>query len=79
MLDVNRVIDPKEADVICPQCEHKVLEHMGRLRADPKVTCPACHSQINLDLSQFEARVNEVQDKLHELRESVPKVLKVNF
>jgi hypothetical protein len=79
MLDVNKVIDPQEADVICPQCEHSVLENLGRLRADPNVTCPACHSIISLDLRQFEARLTEAQNKLNELDTSVPKAIKLNF
>ena len=41
-------------DISCPKCQHKVSEQLGRLRADPHVTCPACHSVTNCDLTQLE-------------------------
>jgi hypothetical protein len=46
---------PRVIDVFCPKCQHKVSEGAGRLRADPHVTCPACHSVTIIDLTRLEA------------------------
>lgn len=57
MHDSNRVPGPQEADICCPQCQHKQRETLGRLQADPHVTCPACHTVMRFDLTQREAKV----------------------
>ena len=45
---------PRVIDVLCPKCQHKVSEQRERLRADPHVTCPACHAVTSVDLTQLE-------------------------
>lgn len=57
MYDSNRAPYRDEAEICCPRCQHKVREHLGRLRADPHVTCPACHTVMRFDLTQQEAKV----------------------
>jgi len=34
--------DSKELEISCPQCGHKFIERIGRLKGDPSIPCPGC-------------------------------------
>jgi hypothetical protein len=55
MISLKEGVVPRVIDVFCPTCQHKVSERPERLRADPHVTCPACHAVASVDLSRLES------------------------
>jgi ssDNA-binding Zn-finger/Zn-ribbon topoisomerase 1 len=54
MISSKEAVDPRVIDVFCPKCQHKVSEGRERLRADPHVTCPACHFVTSVDLIRLD-------------------------
>jgi hypothetical protein len=54
MISTKDGVPPQMIDVFCPKCQHKVSERAERMRADPHVTCPACHSVTSVDLTRLD-------------------------
>jgi DNA-directed RNA polymerase subunit RPC12/RpoP len=54
MIPLGVAVVPRTIEIFCPKCQHKVSEGPERLRADPHVTCPACHFVTTVDLAQLD-------------------------
>ena len=57
-------LDSQTLDISCPGCGHKIKESIGRLKTNPKLTCPACSAVIDIDAKQLRAGIEEAQQAL---------------
>lgn len=61
------VFDSERIDIPCPHCGHKISELLGKLKTEPKITCPKCGGGITFDASDLNAGLKKTDKALAEL------------
>jgi DNA-directed RNA polymerase subunit RPC12/RpoP len=46
----------------CSKCGQKITEKIARLKGNPEVRCPACHSVIRVDAKKFREATKPLDD-----------------
>lgn len=66
-------IDAHALDIPCPGCGEKLHETIGRLKGNPKLTCPHCGERFAVNADQFRRGLAPVEESLDKLRRTLGK------
>jgi DNA-directed RNA polymerase subunit RPC12/RpoP len=61
---MNLNLDSESVAFACPHCGKKINEKIGRLKRDPKITCPSCHGVFDVDANQLRTAIKSAQKSL---------------
>lgn len=57
---MKNIMDMQSIEVPCPHCGHKLSQTIGKLKTNPKLTCPSCKAGFSLDASKFRADIAKI-------------------
>ncbi len=69
-------VDTKSVQLTCPNCKEKITETIGRLKANPDITCGNCDSAIHVDTTKFGQGIEAAEKMLADLRKTLKKSFK---
>lgn len=58
--------DSQPVDLPCPKCGHKSKQSIGWLKANDSMTCPGCGARFNLDKTNFDQPIRQVERKVND-------------
>ena len=64
------MLDDQTITLKCPKCSHEITETVGRLKHSPKLVCPSCASNIQINASSLLEETRKVDVALEALRQS---------
>lgn len=56
-------LDQADLTITCPACAHQFHQRIGRLKANPKLTCPRCGRSIQIEGGASLDQANKVVEK----------------
>ena len=65
-----------QLQIPCPNCQQKIPETIGRLKANPDITCSGCGSAIHVDTTKFGQGIESTEKMLADLRKTLKKGFK---
>jgi predicted RNA-binding Zn-ribbon protein involved in translation (DUF1610 family) len=65
------LFDKMSVDIPCPECGKNIQETIGRLKNDPKLTCPGCSFAFTINAEQFRESMGEVNKSIDDLRKNL--------
>lgn len=65
------VFGSAKVDIPCPHCGHKMAQTIGKLKTDPKLTCPACNTAFDVDAKGLRAGIQKAENSLADLDRSL--------
>jgi len=71
---LNLNIDSHAVSIPCPHCSKKFDEKIGRLKRDPKLTCPACRETFTVNAEKLRAGIKSVQKTLDDFTRKLSKL-----
>lgn len=71
---MNINFDGHQLDIPCPSCGEKFHETIGRLKNDPKLTCPACGQNVSINAKELRDGIAATEKSLDDLRRSLGKI-----
>lgn len=60
-------LDDAEVEIPCPKCGKESKQPFGRLRNNPKLTCPSCHLVFHVEAKQLRELLRNVNKSLDDL------------
>lgn len=67
-------LDSQPITFPCPGCKKKITEKIGRLKRDPKITCPGCGQGILIDGKELRRGIDAAQKSLDSVAASLRKL-----
>lgn len=67
-------IDSQPITFACPGCQKKITEKIGRLKHDPKLTCPGCGQSLLIEAKELRRGIESAQKSLDGLASSLRKL-----
>jgi len=64
---MTNLFDESSIELTCPHCGHQFSERLGKLKAEPQLTCGSCSGAITIDASGLNATLKEVDQAQAEL------------
>lgn len=74
------ILDESSIEVPCPHCGNKFSERLGKLKTNPKLTCPSCGGSISINADQAGRagrELKKVDDAVADLRKSLGRLGKL--
>ena len=65
------LFDDSRIELTCPSCSRKFSERLGKLKANPKLTCPGCGQAIAIDASGLNAGLKQADKSVADLRRTL--------
>jgi len=60
-------LDNAEIEIPCPKCGKESKQTVGRLKNDPKLTCPHCRFVFHVEAKQLRELLRKVNKSLDDL------------
>lgn len=58
----------------CPHCSHELHEKVGRLKADPQITCPSCGRVIDVQAQGLRQGLADAANSIAKFRDQIGKL-----
>lgn len=67
-------IDAGKLTITCPNCAKQIEEPIGRLKRNPKLTCPRCKRTIDVEgIARIEQADHAVEEGIADFRKTIRK------
>ena len=60
------LLDAHKIDIPCT-CGHKIKTTLGKVKKNPKITCPRCNTVISCNTDQISRVTNDIDKKISNL------------
>lgn len=68
------VFDAQRLDFPCPHCGHKLSETVAKLKTNPKLTCRACRTVIDVNATDLRQKVATAEKALADLSRKISRL-----
>lgn len=68
---MSSLFDESPIELTCPHCSHKFSELIGKLKANPELTCGSCNGAIQISADGLNSALGEVDDSLADLGKAI--------
>jgi hypothetical protein len=69
-------LDSQSIDIPCQACGKKIPEKIGRLKNNPKLTCPKCKAVTSVDAAQLRRAIESAQKSIDDLGRKLKNMFK---
>lgn len=66
-----QTLDNHAIELPCPHCGRKISQTIGKLKANPHLTCPGCKGGIDIKADQLRRAVDGINKQLTDLKRAL--------
>ena len=68
------VLDDATIDVPCPHCQQAIRERLGKLKLQPRVTCPRCRRTSEVKPEQLQRATAKLTQAFTNIQQSLARL-----
>lgn len=68
------MLDSQAIAIPCPNCGHKLSQTIGKLKANPELSCTKCSTRFKVDATDMGREIAKVEKALTDLQRTLGKL-----
>lgn len=71
---MKNLLDGEVIEISCPHCGNKLKERIGKLKANPTLTCARCRGTVAIKADQMRGEIAKVEKALADLQRTLGRI-----
>jgi transposase-like protein len=68
------VLDDASIELPCPHCRQAIKERLGKLKLNPRITCPKCRRTSEVKAEQLQSAANKLTQAFANIQQSLARL-----